>query len=654
VQSVLRRMAGIVNRFFTLQPNEDIYFKHFANYQQVNATSSQTIQYPGILYVTNIRLSWISNDPSISDLILPWAEIKNDQYKTGKKSKYCGVRITSTHSNGDHEKKDGNVIYEFYLGKTTSELEIEIENCRNAIKKARQLYHGGELPPPNPSPATPAPSRGPISASSLSSGSNSTTGTGSNIKSSSSSSSSSSSLSKSQSILLKSSLEQRKLNLLNSDHLLRKEYLDLVEKNHLITSNEFWETHQHLLTQQECSEIQNLKGLSSSLLIEKTDFKNQKKIQINAEIIQEIFILNPIVKKVYSEKVPHELNEDEFWTQYFLSEYFTRDKAHLQSNASASAHASAAAMVTYQSTDDMFSRAEEEEKNQKKILQKQSTVGTMTGTRTETRAGIGAVESDKNISGKVAVDVDLTSTYGDYHPPERMEPTDIDITTKRSAVLEKYIRKSASVVGSNLHQVAEDTSSAQGTIGLAGHKRPYGDWNWSGSQYFSELQTEQTPDYLPLHLQPSKKLFTSSVQQEDPSHHHSHHSHHHSHHSHHRHHHHHSSSQQEEPSELNARVISRTLFHAFPSHTLSFEFFKSDLRQLASQSESKNSSFNSAMTNAHRDSTFPSFLSSSTLPTSSTGTKQESSRNEAVGIPQDLQKVIAPNPRPLTPSTHLP
>lgn len=597
----------MANRLFTLQPEEEIYFKHSATHEKTGPS--------GLLYVTSLRFAWISHDKAHHDVILPWAEIKNDQYKTGK-SKYCAVRITSIGSSGPNEDH----IDEFYLGETNSELLIEIENCRAAIKRARQAYLQANpfsiftLASPSPPPSAPAKS-GPITATIASSSGGS----------------------KTQQVLQKSfqhhSEEKRRLDLLNSDRNLRKEYEELVGSVNnpnangalLLTPDEFWSTRQHLLLQQECIDLKNHKGMASSLLIEKADLKNKKKIQINAEIIQEIFTLNPIVRKVYEEKVPHELTEDEFWTQYFLSEYFTRDKAHLQSETSRKG-------ASHATTDDMFSRAEENEKLQKKLAEKlsqkqthggsclpSSLVATQQGVVDHAPTLMADTSLEKNISSSVAVDTDLTSTFGDYHPPERFEPNDSE-TSHRSAVIDKYIRKSTAVVDSQYREKGNDAGN-----GLSGHKRRYGDWSWSGTEYFPELQPPQAPDYLPLHLHPTKKPDVDESDTSTP---------HHSHHHHHTHHHHHHSHTDARPRsiEINHREISISLSHVFPSNTVASEFLRSDLRLLSSQSESKNSQFTS------QSSSNPSVISLVD------GKPPPSLRSEAIGIPQDIQQVVTPFP----------
>lgn len=334
-----------MSRLFTLQQNEDIYFKH-------SSTNEKNGSW-GVLYITSLRLVWISNDKHISDYIITWSQILTDQYKTGKgKSKDCAIRLTLI---------DSDIPKEFYFGEATSEIQLEIENLRAAVKKARQSFQPniklGTSTSTTSTTTTNTVRNTPISATSTTT---SSTTTNSNLTSSTTTTTTIGRQSKSKQVISRigdhHQDQKRKQSLLDADNSLRKEYNELVGSG-IINSEEFWSTRTHLLLKQECSDLLSNKGMSSSLLIEKADFKNNKTIQINAEVIQEIFTINPIVQTVYEKKVPHEMTEGEFWTQYFLSEYFTRDKAHLQSK---SGHGYG---NSYQiETDDMFSREENERK----------------------------------------------------------------------------------------------------------------------------------------------------------------------------------------------------------------------------------------------------------------------------------------------------
>jgi transcription initiation factor TFIIH subunit 1 len=57
-----------------------------------------------------------------------------------------------------------------------------------------------------------------------------------------------------------------------------------------------------------------------------TDGCNGLKYNLTADIIECIFKTYPAVRKKHMEYVPHKLTESEFWTKFFQSHYFHRDR----------------------------------------------------------------------------------------------------------------------------------------------------------------------------------------------------------------------------------------------------------------------------------------------------------------------------------------
>ncbi|KAK7098858.1 hypothetical protein V1264_003080 [Littorina saxatilis] len=75
-------------------------------------------------------------------------------------------------------------------------------------------------------------------------------------------------------------------------------------------------------------------GVSPAFLADikpQTDGANGLKYNLTADIIESIFKTYPMVKKKHAESVPHSLSESEFWTHFFQSHYFHRDRINIVS-----------------------------------------------------------------------------------------------------------------------------------------------------------------------------------------------------------------------------------------------------------------------------------------------------------------------------------
>lgn len=120
---------------------------------------------------------------------------------------------------------------------------------------------------------------------------------------------------------------EEKNRLLTENPALLQLYKDLVITK-VITSEEFWESHAKKYTQKEGTQKQDI-GVSGAFLADikpQTDGCNGLKYNLTGDIIDCIFKTYPAVKKKHQENVPTKLSESEFWTKFFQSHYFHRDR----------------------------------------------------------------------------------------------------------------------------------------------------------------------------------------------------------------------------------------------------------------------------------------------------------------------------------------
>ncbi|KAK4054681.1 RNA polymerase II transcription factor B subunit 1 [Microbotryomycetes sp. JL221] len=122
-----------------------------------------------------------------------------------------------------------------------------------------------------------------------------------------------------------SDIQLRRL-VLQADPGLKQLYTDLVIGRQ-ISDQEFWQGREDLLEAARAVENQ-MKGKSAAMvdLRPETDEKGDVTVKITPQLIADIFAEYPMVLRAYNDNVPDPLDEQQFWTRYFQSKLFNRNR----------------------------------------------------------------------------------------------------------------------------------------------------------------------------------------------------------------------------------------------------------------------------------------------------------------------------------------
>ncbi|VDM58250.1 unnamed protein product [Angiostrongylus costaricensis] len=115
---------------------------------------------------------------------------------------------------------------------------------------------------------------------------------------------------------------REKQRILGENKHLDQLYTHLVASK-LISAQEFWTDYFS-----SSGVMEDKTGVSGAFLsnIVQQEGTNGIKLNLNTEIIQAVFKTYPAVEKKHLELVPHEMTEAQFWTKFFQSHYFHRER----------------------------------------------------------------------------------------------------------------------------------------------------------------------------------------------------------------------------------------------------------------------------------------------------------------------------------------
>ena len=359
--------------------DENLLFKHKATLNNKE----------GEIIATSKRLAWIPVESTDVSVEMAWANVGTIKYTPLDDHKErVWIMVPSVAGGSSSDAKTFKLT-----GSTLQSRRMELERFKNITKDTRK----GPSVAGNKAPTT----------------ATTTTSNTATISSANAASLVGKKRSRIQQTLDRNSEEQRNIDtiaqqrksLLSADRALWKQYQEMVEVSKLFTEEEFWENRnmQHNLLQSNVA----VKGKLSVMLMEgmadsKASGDGTVTLNLTPEVKAQIFSMYPAVRRAFETEVPLHKSEKDFWTAYFQSEYYGRDKGSAPGTN-----------VSYGRTDDMFSRYEE-------------STATMTNDNSSSSSNAGGdlhgnetqVIKVRNLRGLVNEDVDLTAIIGDYGPKD--------------------------------------------------------------------------------------------------------------------------------------------------------------------------------------------------------------------------------------------
>ncbi|XP_053497185.1 general transcription factor IIH subunit 1 [Ictalurus furcatus] len=271
---------------------------------------------------------------------------------------------------------------------------------------------------------------------------------------------------------------EEKNRMLQEDPVLFQLYKDLVVSQ-VISAEEFWANRlklssvDHSISNNKQQEV----GISAAFLADirpQTDGCNGLRYNLTSDIIESIFRTYPAVKQKYAENVPHSMTEKEFWTRFFQSHYFHRDRINTGQQ-------------------DIFSEcAKQDEKGLKSMV----------------------VQGVKNpmVDLQSLEDKILDEGYGSLTVPSTSNSCKTVKENSNSAIIKRFNHHSAMVLAAGLRKVEAASDQASETSGTDGNSRdsdcfqpPIKKVKLQEAIEYEDLENESGPKTIALNLKKSDR-----------------------------------------------------------------------------------------------------------------------------------------------------